>query len=363
MSDMSNKLVVRCVVELCAVLTDSYNTETLVNETMHYLESKGIRCISKNEVCQCIDSDLAIRLVCANKKNFKNIQKSNLILELIRSLWLYSYIGYFSNNLSKDQLYKELAQKFSVEKGFNPNIRPLQFKLFNLYKVDIGEDNLSDIATELKPYLDLLPMSFKILVNAIEERSDFEYVRNVYGLCSAKRNSQTRVTSLNSEVVLEGRIKKIQEDVRGVEVSLRDEIRHLNAEKHDLEMKLRFAKADVIRELIYSLTDYGWGCPLNELYLLLKNDNVPEKIKGIINNLFMALGEADIKLVKDKLVGQEIVLTEENQKSFDPYKYEEIFLGDKAVVLYPGYKCEHKVLINPVVRKTTKTKEEITNGD
>ena len=72
----------------------------------------------------------------------------------------------------------------------------------------------------------------------------------------------------------------------------------------------------------------------------------------------MALGEADIKLVKDKLVGQEIVLTEENQKSFDPYKYEELFLGDKAIVLYPGYKCEHKVLINPVVRKIIETKED-----
>ena len=356
---MLSKLAIRCVVELCAVLTDSYNRETLLEETMRYLESKGIDSISKDEIIQCISSDMAIRLVCENKKKFENIQKASFILDLIRSLWLYSYIGFNYNVLSVEQLYKDIDNKFAEEKGFNRSIRPGSFKLFNLYKTEIKDCKLEDIATELKPYLDLLPMSFKILVDAIEERPHYEYVRNVYALHSAKRNNQTGVvSSTNATDASEERIRKIKEASRDLEVSLRDQIRLLNAEKHDLEVKLRFAKADVIRDLIVSLTDYGWGCPLNELYLLLKDDVVSEKVKGIINNLFMALGEADIKLVKDKLVGQEIVLTEENQKSFDPYKYEELFLGDKAIVLYPGYKCEHKILINPVVRKIIETKED-----
>lgn len=356
---MLSKLAIRCVAELCAVLTDSYNKETLLDETMRYLESKGIDNISKEDISQCIAGDMAIRLVCENKKQFNNIRTPSIILELIRSLWLYSYIGYNCNNLTDKQLYKDIDNKFAEEKGFNNSIRPSRFKLFNLYKTEIKDYKLEDIATELKPYLDLLPMSFKILIDAIEERPHYEYVRNVYALHSAKRNNQTGVvSSVNATDASEERIRKIKEASRDLEVSLRDQIRLLNAEKHDLEVKLRFAKADVIRDLIVSLTDYGWGCPLNELYLLLKDDVVSEKVKGIINNLFMALGEADIKLVKDKLVGQEIVLTEENQKSFDPYKYEELFLGDKAIVLYPGYKCEHKVLINPVVRKIIETKED-----
>ena len=356
---MPNKLVLRCIVELCAVLTDSNNRETLVDETMRYLDSKGVKSISKNEIAQCVDNDLAIRLICENKKKFKNIQKANFILELIRSLWLYSYIGNRSDSLSKDQLYIDLTEKFNEEKIFNHSMRSIKFKLFNLYKEDIGDDNLLEVATGLKPYLDLLPMSFKILIEAIEERPGYEYARNVYALYSAKGNNQTGVTpSVNSLEALEEKIKKIEESARNSEVSLRDEIRLLNAEKHDLEVKLHFAKVDVIRDLIASLTDYGWDCPLNELYLLLKDNAIPEKVRGIINNLFMALGEFDIKLVKDKQVGQKIVLTEENQKSFDPYKYEEIFLGDKVIVLYPGYKCGHKVLINPVVRKIAKTKEE-----
>ena len=144
-----------------------------------------------------------------------------------------------------------------------------------------------------------------------------------------------------------------------IELQLRDEIRILKNDKHDLEVKLSYAKKDAIREFICTLTGYGWNCPLSELYRLLKEDDTPEKIKGIINNLFMALGSENVKIGRDK-IGDEIILTEENQKTYEPYKYEQLFLGDKAEIFYPGYKYEREVMVRPVVR-SIKDKENESN--
>jgi hypothetical protein len=146
-----------------------------------------------------------------------------------------------------------------------------------------------------------------------------------------------------------------------IELQLRDEIRLLKNDKHDLEVKLSYAKKDAIREIITSLTAYGWNCPLSELYRLLKEEDTPEKIRGIINNLFMALDGENIKVCRDK-VGDTIELTEKNQKSYNPYKNEELYIGEKAEIYYPGYRYDHEIMVRPIVRKIQEKESELNEN-
>lgn len=369
----SIRLAVRCAVELCAIMcVEDHNA--LASNTASLLREKEISGANDDNVKYEIEHNLAARLFSDYKSTPERIKNANLIKELLRKLWLADII---TNNptISVGELHKEVTKKYQEEKTFEPELTAKKFLLFEL--IDFHLNTNKDILETSQQYIKLsseFPVCYSALANVFDKISGLSYMHDIYNpetggviLCPKKKDTSVQKEVVggsieksetpNGQPFIVERKNSYQMATQDKESALRDVIRVLEKEKHDLELKVAFAKKDAIREIMYSLTDNSWGAPLSELYLLSRDNDTPDKIKGTIKNLFMALGSENIRLVKEKQVGMTITLDEDNQKAYDPYKNEELFLTDEATIYYPGYRYDREIMVRPVVRKKNKEQE------
>lgn len=367
----SLELVRRCSVELCAALC-SDGDNMLVENSMKFIKQNNIEGIPLGEIEFEVEHNLGARLYCKHKREPEKVKNTNLLQELLRKLWMYQLIAETYESITLVELQKAIAVKYEEEKSFNPELSPKKFHLFELVDTKIKTESIIfETGKILQNVRKCFSDVYKEYAATFSLLQDYSYMNDIYNEKNAKAMASKIkpkiATPIKDEKKEEKRIEpttndeqltKLKDAAKAMESSLRDQIRVLEGDKHDLSLKLSYAKKDAIREFIYALTGYGWNCPLSELYLLLKDDSTPEKIKGVINNLFMALGSENIKLVKEKLVGEKIVLDEENQKQFDPYKNEELFLSDEVTVYYPGYRYDRDIMVRPTVRKKQTIQED-----
>lgn len=366
----SLELAKRCSVELCAALC-SGGDSMLVENSAQFINQRKIDGIALNDIEFEVEHNLGARLYSKHKLEPDKVKNTNILQELLRKLWLFSFVAETYETITLVDLQKAIAVKYEEEKSFNPELSPRKFHLFELVDTKIkAESIIFELGTVLQKVRDCFSNAFKEYAATFSLLQDYSYMNDIYSektvakMVSAYRPKpiETQPKVEKKDVVsnngYEEQIKKIKEAAKATETSLRDQIRVLEGDKHDLALKLSYAKKDAVREFICALTGYGWNCPLSELYLLLKDENISEKVKGIINNLFMALGSENIKLVKEKMVGEQIVLDEENQRLFDPYKNEELFLSDEVTVYYPGYRFDRDVMVRPTVRKKQAAQED-----
>lgn len=370
----SIRLAVRCAVELCAIMCNE-NHNTLASSADSLLSEKGIVGVSIDDVKNEIEHNLAARLFSDYKNTPERIKNVNFIKELLRKLWLADIIA---NNptMSVENLHKEVTKKYHEEKNFEPDLTAKKFLLFEILNFHLNANKA--IAETSQQYVKLsgaFSDCYSVFAEVFDKLngSSLSYMNDIYNketggekLCFVDETRHAKNTVFEGSPNmggLQGNLPFSTDQARyprpaqGEGSSLRDMVEVLEKEKHNLELKVAFAKKDAIREIIYSLTDYSWGAPLSELYLLCRNKDTPEKVKGTIKNLFMALGSTNIRLVKEKQVGTTIILNEENQKAFDPYKNEELFLEDQATIYYPGYRFDREIMVRPVVRKKNKEQE------
>ena len=372
-SNTTNSLI-RCAILLCSTTIPC--EEKLDSYTVNYLQSKGYT-VKSEQVTNIVDKySTGAKLYGNYRDTITRIQNIGWIQENYRLLWLYSIVAQSYEDLTPATLLSLVNNKYEEERVFNENLDRNKYICFKVIDREFVSNELlktsgkvlSDFASDFEPALERLFKTF-------EELSELSYMCELYNgvtFHTAKANEVKRQESLNEPKPTE--IKKsessststdVQESIKSkgdnqpskIELQLRDEIRLLKNDKHDLEVKLSYAKKDAIREIITSLTAYGWNCPLSELYRLLKEEDTPEKIRGIINNLFMALDGENIKVCRDK-VGDIIELTEKNQKSYDPYKNEELYIGEKAEIYYPGYRYDHEIMVRPIVRRIKEKESE-----
>lgn len=374
MNTTTTRMLMRCAILLCSASVPC--EEDLAVFTGNYIKSKGFTIKQEAIVEQVEKYNMGATLYGKYRDNIEKIQKLNLIKEIYRSLWTYKFVADCYEFISPAQLLSLLNDKYENEKIYKEDLDRNTFGTFKVIdrefctseSLKAGGKVLSHLSNDFETALERLSKTFTDI-------SGLEYLSEIYSIDSLKAASASVVSKSDTpkatmqvapaekaDIVIESAVAEeptSSDKTNKIELQLRDEIRILKNDKHDLEVKLSYAKKDAIREFICTLTGYGWNCPLSELYRLLKEDDTPEKIKGIINNLFMALGSENVKIGRDK-IGEEIILTEENQKTYEPYKYEQLFLGDKAEIFYPGYKYEREVMVRPVVR-SIKDKENESN--
>lgn len=353
----TTNMLIRCGILICATTIPS--DEKLDSYTYEYLESKDIK-VKPYWVTESVDKyHIGAKLYGNYRDNLSRVQKIGLIQELYRFLWLYNFVAVNYESITPVNLLTILNNKYEEEKMYNEYLDRNKFFGFKIIDKEFcTNEMLKSNGKALSKFTRDLAKAHGIMSKSFAELEGFEYMIDIYssmteGLSSAQ-NPALLVKPMQAQIEDKAQSNEIDlsksNQASKTELQLRDEIRILRSDKHDLEVKLSYAKKDAIREFISALTGYGWSCPLSELYRLLNDEETPEKIKGIINNLFMALSDENVKVSKGR-VGSTIILSEENQKMYDPYKNEQLFLGEKAEIYYPGFRYDHEIMIRPIVRK------------
>ncbi|MBQ7975753.1 MAG: hypothetical protein IJ300_08740, partial [Clostridia bacterium] len=133
--------------------------------------------------------------------------------------------------------------------------------------------------------------------------------------------------------------------------SLKSDKLFLETKIHKMQVDMEHMKKDIIRDVLSELINPAYGYPLSELYLCSKDDQLPENVRGIIQNLFATLSNAGIKLLKTTELGENLIFNEEISEKYEIYRYHEIKMGDGVYVCYPGYRYERETIIKPTVKR------------
>ena len=363
MNTITTNTLIHCAILLCSTTVPA--DEKLDAYTTDYLQSKGFT-VNPQLVTDNVEKyNTGAKLYGVYRDNIGRIQRISLIQEIYRSLWIYNFVATAYETLSPAQLLSAVNQKYEAEQIHNEDLDRNKFSAFKLIDREFCTSEMLKTSGKVLSKLSFdYAKALERVSKTFSEIEGMEYMSDIYSSATSTVTTVSKAASVQpvrTMPVAEPASTTViasapdvspanQPQTSKIELQLRDEIRMLKSDKHDLEVKLSYAKKDAIREFVSTLTGYGWNCPLSELYRLLKDDETPDKIKGIINNLFMALGSENIKICRDK-VGDMITLTEENQKTYDPYKNEQLFLGDKAEIFYPGYRYDHEIMVRPIVRK------------
>ncbi len=348
-----------CAILLCSTMVSP--EEKLVDYTYHYLTGKGFP-VEYERVLTMVDRhNIGAKLYGNYRNHISKIQTVSLIQEIYRALWLYAVVASSYRNISPADLLLKVNQKYEEECIYKKSMDSSQYICFRLIDKNFrSRDTILSNGEGLCVFLNDFPLALSKLFQTFEELSEYKFMNAIYKVSDTgafEANSDSVLCKPNTGAMTEKPAYNTPEATRddsisrsGIELQLRDEIQMLKNDIHKLQVELSYAKKDAVRDFLRSLTSYGWNSPLSELYRLIGDEETPEKLRGIITNLFMALGAENIKICRDK-VGSIIELSEDNQKNYVPFKNEEIFIGDKAEIYYPGFRYEREVMIRPVVRK------------
>ncbi|MBQ2988572.1 MAG: hypothetical protein IJD59_05665 [Clostridia bacterium] len=363
--------VMRCALHICSTAVPADGK--LDDFTLQYLNAHGFR-IPFQQINEFTNRyNKGAKLYGTYRDSLECVQKPALIREVYRTLWLYRTVVNAYETLTPAALLSMTNAKYEEEKRRPEPLERNQYSCFKI--IDKEFSSIEAMKTNgklLSPMRKDLSLAMNRMEASFASLEALAYLPEIYraeltpakttetkisdGAVKREASAQTTLPEAPAQEKASEAAETADPRAKGaslsseLELQLRDEIRMLQKDKHELEVRLSYAKKDAVREFITTLTDYGWNCPLSELYRLLKDKETPETVRGIINNLFMALGTENIKVTRGK-IGERIVLTEENQKSYDPYKNEELFLGDCAEIYYPGYRYDHETMVRPIVRK------------
>lgn len=381
-------LGIQCSVELCAILYGGAS-ETLISDTLNFIQKRNLFPVTQKDIEFVIEKNFAARKFYDYDK--KNPMRVNVDIpkRLMRTLWLAQTIGANYKKISLNDIQSLVSKKYEEEKNCDKNLTEINFGLLKIvHSYSFCTNNFYEVGEIYSHLLQVFPAAYKVLADIFKNINACNYMTRIYNLNSGSEIASSQITpteeksatkSCNTVVKLDkndiskdstNSVEKSTIPTNSVakttistnndtkstiptnnEANLEDIIKLLEKDKKDLNLQLRYEKNNTVRELLIALTDDGWDAPLSELYLLLKDDQTPKKISGIINNLFMVLKKQGIRLIEEKSVGQVIVINDENQDSFDPIKNEKIVLEDDVLICYPGFKYEKKIMIKPKIKK------------
>lgn len=286
------------------------------------------------------------------------IEKTGYIRDMYRNLWLFDLVAHSYGSITASELFMKVYEKFEAEKRRRDGLKQESYPPLNLVQAEFGStDKLTECGRALSVFAADCSRVMCVVGGSISRMPSISYLTEIFTPFSASAANDSGAGTVSAGVgsvsvpskTAEAAVSE-EDEVKAQLLRLKDTIGILEKEKHELEVKLAHAQKDAVRDIIESLTAFGWNSPLSELFRISKESDTPERIRGIINNLFGAL-EADGNIKVYGGVGTEITLTEDNQIKYTPYKNEELYLGDRAVVYYPGYRYGRDVMLRPTVRK------------
>lgn len=365
-----NFLFLEFFVNLASILLDKADNEELKKKIISLIEEHKCYRFPDEQVEKAIHANDAAHLFLMYKDEPSNVKNFNFIENLQRKIWLYNVCANYYKTLTFDDLQKTVRKKFDDEKSFNKELNSTFYCLFNEAKRYKNDEFLFKLGRFYSQYINYFEEAYSKFESFFEPYENKTYLKFIYNSNTAKEDpiispkqqivadsneekenpflSMDEIEKLVSEnEQLSNIVSKLENDCKLLE----DINETLNREKHNLEVKNNYTKKDTIRDLIVALNNQSRNSPLGELYYESLRDDLDKKTKGIITNLFSSLGDMGIKLVKEKEVGKEIIITNENQRSYDPAKNEQIFLGDNVVVVYPGYRYENETMVRPIIKK------------
>lgn len=377
MDNNQANLIIRCAIDLCGI-NIICEADDLAGNTLEIIKKYNLIDTNSDEVKTVLDSCCrGAFLFCGYRNNLEKIKSVEYIKSLQRRLWLYNVLVVNYKNINTAVLRKRIERMYADEKSLDANLSAKYFELFEIMDRYIRNDEtIRVVGSSLECLKGEMEAAYPALV-PMSEKLECEYLPLLYGEEDANkvldltqdygevRERKSGVTGSRTRRAPEAQFKTDRRnglngfsfgedrDIKAfkeTERTLRDTIRVLQNDKRDLGINLSHAKKDAIREVLCSLTDSGYGAPLNELYVLLKDGTTPDKIKGVINNFFVALGGAGIR-IKEKQYDEVITLDADNEKKYDPIPNEDIRLGDEVVVVYPGYWFEGETMVRPIVKK------------
>lgn len=333
----------------------------------------------------------------------------------MREVWLYRYIINDTNSPSAAALQKASFEKYQCERSINAQFTEKMFGLnyildnqfYSDERIAVHIDSLNKVRNQIENSLMVYGDFFK--------KRGVTYMENIYGMpifaqgkiesqiesgsqrpCNTQEEpehksvaSQPRIAESTSfcEDTAEDLSIKIEEKSQdneskedlgspkpnstfenGISAELIEQIQtqmksaktqidYLERLVHEKEVKLQHAEKDAIRSILTVLVDGRFGSPLNELYLIWKNENTPYQIQQTLSNLFSALKYLQISPTKEKLVGKEISLTPDDIGKYAPMNGEDLSFDDRIMVRYPGYRYSREPMIKPVIQKVEEEHE------
>ena len=355
MSAISN--VIRAAIFVCAT-TKPYEL-SLEEHTCNFLNARGYN-IDLVKMSNLIEKRYqGARLYANYRNNLERVNRIGLIREAYRYVWLYELIANSYQKLTPNQLLVRINEKFNAEKQTDEGLDNKNYSLFYLLENEFNTgEKLAECGKELSGFASECTAALKRMTEALLKVQSLRYTVGIYGNGVTGAGNVGEVSSRPTSVKEEAPTPAKEENTAPAReedprvMALRDNVTILKGKVHDLEVKLEHARKDSIREIIGTLTGSGCNAPLSELYRISKAEDTPDAIRGAINNLFTALESENLKVIGN--VGTEVTLTENNQADFSPYKNEELYLGETAVVFYPGYRYGREIMVRPIVRRIKK---------
>ena len=361
--DNSKQMLIKYAVQLASLCNQRY--DDLHESTMQLLKQNVNVPITSLEVSEQIEYETAARLFFDyGKSNPTRIKNIAIAKKIISEIWFMSYVAKKYSELTVIELKTIVKQKFNLEKQFEPELTEQKYSITSWFMKKINSSENIEKYGELLSQID--SYSFEALDNiysyfekigkldyatTIYPQQELETVKNETTMRKVEENEQKENKEPKSSNIssdnLQQELKRCQEIIS----SLKSDKMLIEAKMHKMQVDMEHMKQDIVREILHQLTNPTYGYPLSELFILSKDETISAEIRGVIKNLFSTLGDVGVRLIKTSEIGKEFILDELSNKKYDVHKYQEIKIGDLVSVAYPGYKYEHDIMVQPIVKR------------
>lgn len=361
--DNSKQMLIKYAVQLASLCNQRY--DDLHESAMQLLKQNTTVPITSQEVSEQIEYETSARLFFdfgkANPSRIKNIA---IAKKIISEIWFMSYVAKKYNELTVIELKTIAKQKLNLEKKYEPELTEQKYSITSWFIKKLNSPENIEKCGELLSQID--SYSYEALDNIhsyFEKIGKADYATTIY----SKNELETEIKEIpvRKPVVTEEKVNneskasnvlpdnQQQEIKRCQEIisSLKSDKMLIETKMHKMQVDMEHMKQDIVRDILQQLTNPTYGYPLSELFVLSRDENISSDVRGVIKNLFSTLGDVGIRLIKTTEIGKEFVLDEASNKKYDVHKYEEIKIGDAVCVAYPGYKYEHDIMVQPIVKR------------
>lgn len=334
-------------IQIASVIDDYH--DTLLEATRDLINTTDVQINAFDIEDQIEQHEQAARLFFDyGNKDPQKIQKPIFVKKMMAEIWFLSYIGQNYQNLSLIQLKKLIYQKYNQEKELDSRLTEKQYSLISWYLPKLNKNGvLEECGILLQKLSYTVEKAYVNLSIYFEKIGCADFVDKIYvkEMLLPKTIDEDEITT-NVEPVYYQSLSNDEDTEK-----LKNEIKYLEGTIHDLKISKDYAQKDATRNLLTYLNDEVYGYPLAKLYTYMNDSSTSDEMRACLENFFSSLKNAGIRTVKANMIGEEIIITNENKRKFDSSKKEEINIGDTVIVRYPGFQGNGETMIKPIVTK------------
>ena len=347
--DTPKQLLIRYAVKLAAACNPKY--DTLHEATTELLYGNTSMSIDEREILSRIDYDTCSHLFFDyGLSQPDKIRSVVIVKKSFAELWFLTYIARNYEQLTSLKLKELVEKKFQMEKACDPKLPREKYAEWLLKQFSSTEKifEFGQCLWEISRFAD---EAIKNMNNYFEQVLRKKKFLEIYTLSELSEMQAVKEEKPVAEVSKIPELKQKIEKLEEVIGSLKSDKRLLETKVHKMQVDMEFMKKDLIRNLLCEMSNPSYGYPLSELYLYSNDEQVNEKVRGTIKNLFTTVGNAGVKLIKATDIGKVLTFDEQTSEKYETYKYHEFKNGDEVYVCYPGYRYEYETIVKPTIKR------------